>query len=123
VFDKIYGELKAVPVTMILMAILYIAVVSLYKDHVSVESFNSLREQISGVQYTLRFDHMDTRKHQIETELFNLNNIVSDKLAHHIDVDQLYYRRIDDLKNEKDEIDREIVTLEASAHHNFRPLP
>lgn len=116
--NKIYEELKAVPVTMILMALLYIAVVRLYKDHVSAEDFGSLREQISGVQYTLRLDHLDSRKHQVETELFGLNNHITEERGKGREVDNLYFRRVDELKNEGDVLNREIALVEQSQHFN-----
>lgn len=117
-FNKIYEELKAVPVTMILLALLYIAVVALYKDHVSSLDFNSLRDQIWGVQYTLRVDHLDSRMHQVESELFQLNNSVLEKQLKHLDVDQIYYRRIDELKNEDDAIKRELIQAQQAQLRN-----
>jgi ribosomal protein L29 len=52
------------------------------------------------VESTLRRDHIDTRIHSVETELFNLKQHVADEQSHGKASDALYYQRIDDLNNQ-----------------------
>jgi hypothetical protein len=99
-WEIIYRELRAVPVTMILLATLYIMVAQLEHDHVSAKDFQALQQEIHGIQDTLLADHRDSRIHQAETELFNLTQHVSEERAHGHEVDPLYDSRINDLKNE-----------------------
>jgi hypothetical protein len=113
-FERIYTELRAVPATMLLLALLYLAVAGLYRDHVSSADFNVLKNEMSDIQLTLKRDHLDNRKHAIETELFSLTESISDKERDHLVVDELYRRRIDELKNEESELIREITALERS---------
>ena len=47
-WEIIYRELRAVPVTMILLAILYIMVVGLYKDRISPEDFRQVQAELAG---------------------------------------------------------------------------
>ena len=111
-FDKIYEELKAVPVTMILLVILYLAVLELYKDRVGRSEFLSLRDQIVGVQYTLRTGHLDSRLHQVQSELFTLGTSVKEKAAKGIAVDDYILQRITDLTNEEASLKSRIADSE-----------
>lgn len=115
VLDKLYEELKTVPITMMFMAGIYVCVAILWNDHVSKSDFVDLRSQMIGVQYTLRSDHADSRLHSIEQELFNLKQHVLDERTKGHSVDEIYDRRIDTLTNEREEILREITQLNTKA--------
>lgn len=108
IFSRIYSELKAVPITMMFLAGVYIAVGVLWNDHVSQRDFRELKAQLVGVQFTLQHDHLDTRLHTVETELFNLNQHVLDEVAKNHAVDTLYFQRIDELKNQHAELVRQL---------------
>lgn len=112
IISKILEELKAVPVTLMFLAALYIAVSILWNDHVSKADFTELKGQLVGVQYTLQRDHMDSRLRNVETELFNLNQHIIEEKAKGKDIDSLYFQRIDDLKNQHDELMRQINRLD-----------
>jgi hypothetical protein len=112
--DKIYAELKAVPVTMILMALLYIIVGSLYHDHVSIAEVSAIKDEMSGVRYTLRHDHLDTRLHAVATEMFDLSQRVNEDKVTNKPIDPIYLQRLNDLSQQEEDLKREISTLENS---------
>lgn len=110
--DWVVEELKTVPITLSMIVLLSYAVINLQKDHVTIEQFSALREQMSGVEYTLQHDHLDTRIHAIETELFNINqHMVDDKAKGH-EIDNLYYERVDELTRADAELKRQLNLLD-----------
>lgn len=113
-FEKIYAELKAVPVTMILLAMLYIIVGSLYHDHVSITEVAALKDEMKAVRYTLRHDHLDSRLHSVETEIFELGQRVSDDKAGNKPIDGIYLQRLNQLSQQEEDLKREINSLENS---------
>jgi cob(I)alamin adenosyltransferase len=117
-FAKIYDELKAVPITMMFLAGVYIQVAILSNDHVSKKDFVELKGQLTGVQYTLRRDHADSELHKIEADLFGLSQHIKDEQAKGRDVDRLYYERIDDLKNRHEDLMREVNRLDQMSREN-----
>lgn len=114
--EKMYAELKTVPVTMILMTLLYIIVGSLYHDHVSIAEVTALKDEMSGVRYTLRHDHLDTRLHAVETEIFELSQRVSDDRINSKVVDPIYLQRLNELSQQEEDLKREINGLEKSTY-------
>jgi len=121
IFSKVYDELRQVPITLMFMFGIYIAVGILWSDHVSKKDFAELKEQLVGVQYTLRRDHADSRLHSIEQEMFNLTQHINDERAKGHSVDELYDRRIDDLKGQHEEVMREITRLDQLSRLDYRP--
>lgn len=115
-FGKILDELKTVPITMMFLAGLYIAVAMLWTDHVSKADFLELKTQLSGVQETLQRDHADSELHKVESELFSLTQHITEQRAKGLDVDRLYYQRIDDLTNRRAELMRFIARIDARAN-------
>jgi hypothetical protein len=106
-------ELKTVPITLMFVVGIYVAVSILWTDHVSIPEFVNLKNQLIGVQFTLSHDHLDTRLHSVESELFTLNQHVLDEQKKSRDVDVLYYQRIDELKNQHEDLVREIRFLKS----------
>jgi hypothetical protein len=109
----LYKELKSAPMTLLIIGILSYVVWGLSSDHVSVAQFQSLQTELRGVVYTLKHDHVDTRLHQTETELFNVTQHINEERAKGRDVDNLYNLRLDELTQEDNELKREMAGLEA----------
>jgi hypothetical protein len=110
-FDKVYDELRAVPVTLMLVCGLYIAVTWLYWDHIPSREFYVLQSQLQGVQETLKRDHIDSRVHAVEAEIFNLTQHVNEARAKNLPVDNLYFERLNDLNNQQEELKSELHIL------------
>lgn len=111
VIEKLYNELKVLPATMCLLCVLYIGVAWIYHDHVPAADIYAWRDQILSIQYTLRRDHLDSRIHAVETEIFNLKQHVSDEVAKGRAVDNLYNQRLEDLRFQDDQLKLEMETL------------
>lgn len=112
VFHWIMNELKTVPITLGVLILLSYVVYGLTQDHVGIAQFTDMAKQISGVQFTLRHDHLDSLQHAVETELFNLSQHVLDEKAKNHDVDPLYVRRIEELTRQDDELKHDITLIE-----------
>ncbi len=109
----LYKELKNAPMTLAIMVVLSYVVYGLSSDHVSVAQFISLQTELRGVVFTLKHDHIDTRLHQTETELFNVTQHITEERSKGRDVDNLYNIRLDELTQEDNELKREMAMLEA----------
>lgn len=111
-FLRIIDELRKTPVTLTLICVLSWIVYGLMTDHVGIREFNELKKQMTGVQFTLQHDHIDTRLHQNESEIFNLTQHVADEKSKGHEVDSLYSIRINDLTNQGTELRRQIDALD-----------
>lgn len=120
--DKILGELKAVPITLMFMMGVYVAVYILWTDHVSKNDFNDLKVQLYGVKYTLERDHVDTRLHATEQEIFTLTQHVTEERDRGHPIDRLYDERIDDLKNQHESLMRDLARLDGLTTQNNRQM-
>lgn len=114
IMSWIFSELRRTPVALVAICILSFFTYGLVSDHVSLVQFKDLKDQMSGVQFTLQHDHYDTRMHQTESELFNLNQHVLDEKAKGHDVDQLYSIRIDELTRQDNDLKRSMDILDRS---------
>jgi hypothetical protein len=109
IFETIYNEMKAVPITMTLVISICATVYILWTDHVSKADFQELRLQVQGVKCTLESDHADTELHKTEEELFELNQHIKEVRGGV--ADDLYYKRIDELTHRHEELSRAIERL------------
>jgi cell division protein FtsB len=112
IISWILNELKNTPTALVSIAILGYVVYGLSQDHVGIKDFTQLQGQMSGVQYTLQHDHLDTRQHQVESEIFNLTQHVIDEKEKKHDVDQLYSIRIDELTRQDNDLKHQIDLLD-----------
>lgn len=126
--EKLVEEGREKPYTMMSLIIVIVVVVWLATDHVSTKVFNTtvqeikaqiggLREQLETVDYTLAHDHLDTRKHNVERDLFEVNRMIAAEERVGKAVDAIYYARRDELIIQQDDITQEMSALERNRRH------
>lgn len=112
VLGRLYMELKTVPVTLCSIVFLGVIVLWMAHDHVSIEQFSGISIQVSSVQYTMNHDHLDSRHHAIDAEIFTLSqHVLDEKTQGHV-IDRLYLQRLEDLQRQREEILRQLDLLE-----------
>lgn len=122
-FGWLVRELRTVPVTLCFMVLLSYTVWGLQKDHVSVDQFSalsqhttdqfdSLKKQMVSIQYVLQHDHLDTRIHQVEDNLFSLTQHTNEAKEKGLQIDPFMYERINELTRQDENLKREISILE-----------
>jgi hypothetical protein len=107
-----FKELLKTPVALLGICVLGYVVYGLSQDHVGIREFTELKDQMTGVQYTLQHDHLDTRQHQVESEIFNLSQHVAEEKSKGHEVDPLYLIRIDELTRQDNELKHQIDMLD-----------
>lgn len=114
-WEKIFDETKAVPMTLILLMGSYVAVGYLMRDHVSQEDLASLKQsmatldaRVDGVKQQLRFDHIDSEIHKVESDLFNIQLHKTELLEAHKPIDPVLLQRLDELSNRHADLLRQI---------------
>jgi hypothetical protein len=99
------AELRDRPMSFVLLSACILANFYLFV------SFNGIERQIGGIQQTLRLDHLDTRLHNVDGELFSLTQKVNSETAASKPIDDLYYKRINELKDEKQQLYDELSIM------------
>jgi hypothetical protein len=107
---KIAEEFKA-PVSLALIMALTVTVVWLATDHVSKDDFQRLNDKLSGVQYTLSHDHIDTRIHTVRTDIFNLTQHIKEETTKGY-VDRTSEERLNELNGEEEDLKNQLSVLE-----------
>jgi hypothetical protein len=107
--ELLYIELKTVPFTFAMLLILWVMVARLTQDHVSVAQFVELQTEIKGVQRTLKQDHLDTRLHSTQKELFDIGQRIKELQAKNLPVDDLIVQRQETLREDEQDLQREMV--------------
>lgn len=121
VVSKIVEEMKTKPFTMIVLLGLWVAVGSLWTgrvDSVSAGEFAALKSKVtsvedglSSVKNSVEKSGLETQLRNIQTELFQLTQQVTDKQAKGIAIDQIYWDRIANLQNDRDAIQRKLLKM------------
>jgi hypothetical protein len=121
VLERIIGEMKSKPFTLIVLLGLWTAVGSLWAgranfasagDYMSLKKqVNSVEETVQSIEDNVQRSGLETQIRGIQTELFQLNQQVTDKRAKGLQIDQIYWNRISTLQNDRDEIQRKLNKL------------
>lgn len=112
ILGYLYAEMKSHPATLVLVIVMGIKVISLSYDHVSRADFHILNSQLSSVQFTQSHDHLDSRYHSIDTEIFNLKQLIAHEKNQDTPAVFSMTQRLYNLEGQKEETLRQITNLE-----------
>lgn len=119
--ENIVKELKTRPFTMILMLSLWVAVGVLWTNRsteASAADLNSVRAEVAtvrgevaDVKYSVQRSSLESHLREIQTELFQLQRTVEELVAAHRKPDNIYYTRMSELQNDRDQVQRQLAAL------------
>lgn len=114
VIGSVVGEMKTKPFTMLLMLALWGVVTLLWlskTDYAMASDLTSLKNQVAEIGTEFKRGNLETQLRNINTELFNLQQKVSDIRSEGKRPDQIYYDKINELISDKERITRQLGSL------------
>jgi hypothetical protein len=114
IHESVINELKAKPVTMLLIFGLWAVVTVLWTDrqnYAMAVDAREMKQQISSLGVEFKRGNLETQLRNINTELFNLQQKVADMHIASKVVDQIYYDKLNELTIDRDRLGRELQLL------------
>lgn len=108
--DKVVTEMKAKPFTMIMILGLYAACTFMWTgqaQYARAGEMQKLGDRVGNIEKSL----IESQLRAVQSELFQLQQQVSDKQAKRQSVEQIYWDRINKLQQDKDSLDRKLASF------------
>lgn len=103
-WEEFVRELQGRPYSLIALLVLLWTVPYTYVDSARAQDYRQVQAQLASIQR----EGKEAQLARIETELFQLQQQVNDKLRAKQPVDALYYTRINSLTIDKNRLEREL---------------
>jgi hypothetical protein len=111
ILGGVIKETRNHPYTMIALVGLLLGYPLMWTDKAAAGDVQQLGAQVQALQYTVTRASLENQLRSINTELFNLQQKVSELEIQHKRADQLYYDRINTLLSDKDSTARQLAAL------------
>jgi hypothetical protein len=100
--DSLIREMKSKPYTLGVLLLLCVAVPYLYKTTAKASDVTDLSQQVSQINVSL----LEARLRAINSEIFDIESKIQDKVAAHKPVDEIYTKKLLELRADKDHTER-----------------
>jgi hypothetical protein len=100
--DNLVKEMKSKPYTLGVLLLLCMAVPYLYKTTAKAGDVAQLSAQVSQINVSL----LEARLRAINSEIFDIESKIQDKVAAHKPVDEIYTKKLLELRADKEHTER-----------------